>query len=238
MNTFANMSATEYTEKEATRLIRSFGRVKNRQISPSGQQRLQTFLNNYSITADADITPLLSNYTALNLEIGFGFGEHLYQLAQQTPQELFIGCETYLNGIANLALLVETQAAPNLRIINDDARKFMLTLPGQSIQRLFLLFPDPWPKNSQRKRRILNSQFMQLVNKLLTINGQFIVASDHPDYMQQLLKLIATFPNLQPDLRSQQTPFQEPENWISTRYQQKSLAGSPQFFIFNKVSIL
>ena len=93
---------------------------------------------------------------AIWLEIGFGGGEHLAQQAEQHPQIGFIGCEVFENGIVKLLAQIERRRLDNIRIFADDARLMIAAMPPASVDRVFILFPDPWPKRRQHKRRIVS----------------------------------------------------------------------------------
>lgn len=231
-------------------VIRSFGRIRNRKLSTIADARLQDFMQTYAIQDFTAITGLLlpsdsgsvkaatsAVYSQLQLEVGFGFGEHLWQQAQRHPESLWVGCETYVNGLANLAELVSKSGdLPNLKIFAEDARKLLVQIPDKAVTDLFLLFPDPWPKTSHWKRRLVNESFCELLARIIRPGGRFIFASDHPDYVHSVHRTLQKFSQeFQLDTQSEMHPTQEPKDWIKTRYQLKSLAGVAQFFIYHRL---
>ena len=94
------------------------------------------------------------------MEIGFGGGEHISWQAENNPSTGFIGCEPFLNGIASLLRDVKNKKLSNIRILADDARPFLARLPDNSIDRLFILFPDPWRKKRHENRRIIQKNIL------------------------------------------------------------------------------
>ena len=101
------------------------------------------------------------------LEIGFGAGEHIAKQASLNPNIGFIGCEPFINGVANLVSLIDEKALNNILIYNDDVRPLLNFFPDRSINRIFLLFPDPWPKKKHYKRRFIQSIILEKLYKIL-----------------------------------------------------------------------
>ncbi len=128
-----------------------FGRRRGRALRAGQKVLISELLPRLAInlpaTGHLDTNALFGNARpAIWLEIGFGGGEHLAQLAEQHPQAGFIGCEVFENGIVKLLARIERRRLENIRIFADDARFVMAALPPASIGRVFILFPDPWPK--------------------------------------------------------------------------------------------
>ena len=95
------------------------------------------------------------------LEIGFGAGEHLLAQAKAHPDIGFIGCEPFINGVVRLAGGLEREALDNVRLWRDDARVMIRALGPNTIGRVFILFPDPWPKTRHHKRRIVSDDVLE-----------------------------------------------------------------------------
>ncbi len=121
------------------------------------------------------------------MEIGFGAGEHLLSQAVRHPTVGFIGCEPYLNGVAAL-LAATVDAGNNIRIFADDARLLLPSLAPASIGRLFILFPDPWPKARHRHRRLVNAETVLAFSRILRPGGELRLASDHDGYIRWMLE--------------------------------------------------
>src|SRR5690606_18308602 len=105
------------------------------------------------------------------LEIGFGRGEHLAAQAMAHPQVNFIGCEPFLNGVAGLLQEIDAKGLKNIRIFNEDARRLLPRLADASVDRLFLLYPDPWPKLRHHKRRFVSRENLDQIARALRPGG-------------------------------------------------------------------
>ena len=122
------------------------------------------------------------------LEIGFGSGEHLAEQARRHPEIGFIGCELFVNGVAALVGQVERLELANVRIFDDDARLLLAALPEASIDRAFLLFPDPWPKTRHDKRRFVGPANLATMARVLADGAEFRVATDDAGYVRWTLQ--------------------------------------------------
>jgi tRNA (guanine-N7-)-methyltransferase len=121
------------------------------------------------------------------LEIGFGGGEHLAAQARAQPNIGFIGCEPFMNGVARLLGSIEQNSLSNIRIFTEDARQVLNALPDASIDRCFILFPDPWPKRRHNRRRIVSPKTLDAIARVLTDGASLRMASDHRDYIRWML---------------------------------------------------
>ena len=202
-----------------------FGRQKCKKLSARQQGLVETLLPKLKINPYTPFKddPLSQNTSELWLEIGFGGGEHLSATAKAHPHVQFIGCEPFLNGIAKLLVAVESEDLKNIRIFDHDARKIINWLPAQSLSRVYLLYPDPWPKKRHRKRRFVTSETLESLARVLKPGGDFIIASDIGDYIRTSLMAIensSEFIWRPQSVKDWRTP---PEGWPSTRYEQKAL---------------
>ena len=116
------------------------------------------------------------------IEIGFGGGEHLAADARNNPQVSFIGCEPFINGVAKMLASIESQVLNNVRLHAGDAFDVLRALPDGCATRINLLYPDPWPKRRQRKRRVVSEHSVLEFARLLKSGGEFRFASDIDDY--------------------------------------------------------
>ena len=162
--------------------------------------------------------PLAQLPAPLILEIGFGGGEHLAHQAALNPKINYIGAEPFLNGVAKLLSEIEARKLINLRIHYGDARPLLEALPAESFERIYLLYPDPWPKLKQKKRRFVNAANLAHFARVLKPQGQFWFASDIDDYVEWTRQHVVASRlfDEQPD---HTTPF---ENWLQTRYEAKA----------------
>lgn len=152
------------------------------------------------------------------LEIGFGGGEHLAHQAALNPPINYIGAEPFLNGVAKLLAEIEARKLTNLRIHYGDARPLLEALPPESFERIYLLYPDPWPKKAQKKRRFVNADNLAHFARVLKPRGEFWFASDIEDYVTWTREHV-TASNLFEEHGDGKQPF---ENWVQTRYEAKA----------------
>jgi tRNA (guanine-N7-)-methyltransferase len=154
------------------------------------------------------------------LEIGFGGGEHLAHLAALYPDVSFIGAEAFQNGVAKLLAEIEARQLRNVRIHYGDARELLEALPDACLERIYLLYPDPWPKERHKKRRMISPETLGYFRRLLIRNGGFYFASDIPDYIDWTRGYVAAQGGFEVVKRTIAVPF---ENWTRTRYEAKAL---------------
>jgi tRNA (guanine-N7-)-methyltransferase len=170
------------------------------------------------------------------LEIGFGGGEHLAQQAEQHPQVGFIGCEVFESGIVKLLTQIEQRRLDNIRIFADDARLLMPALPPASMERVFILFPDPWPKRRHHKRRLISRETLDGLAAIMTEGAELRVATDEGDYLGWMLEHVTDHPAFE-WLAGRPGDWRErPADWPPTRYEEKARAAgrSPTFLRFRR----
>ena len=169
------------------------------------------------------------------LEIGFGGGEHLVHQAAANPDVGFIGCEPYINGVAMLLGKIRAANVSNLRIYPGDARDLFDVIPDGALDRVFLLYPDPWPKKRHHRRRFVTPEHLEPLARVLKPGAIFRVATDIPDYVRQTMEQVPQhgFEWLAERPQDWRTPW---EDWISTRYEQKALREGrvPHYLTFQK----
>jgi tRNA (guanine-N7-)-methyltransferase len=172
---------------------------------------------------------------AVWLEVGFGGGEHARALAAANPAIGLIACEVFENGICSMlsALVPDdgTEAVPplpgNLRLWPEDARGLLAKLPPASLSRLYLMFPDPWPKSRHVKRRFMHPENIALAARALRPGGIWRIATDDPTYQAWTAETL-----IAQDAFDVPPPATErPEDWPPTRYETKALlAGRPRLY--------
>ncbi len=168
------------------------------------------------------------------LEIGFGTGEHLAAQAALHPEIGLIGCEPFVNGVSNLLFLLDEGALTNVRVLPDDARLLLQALAPGSIERAFLLFPDPWPKRKHLERRFAGADNLDLIARALVPGGELRVATDHPilqTWMPSQIESHSAFSLVEKNSK-------RPEDWPTTRYEEKALIAGrqPIYLIYRRVS--
>lgn len=219
---------------------RLYGRRQGKTLSAARQARLDKWLPEIEITLsdlgldfDAEPNPKIATIapekhfsTAKEeywLEIGFGKGEHLAWQAAENPHVGIIGCEPFLNGISGLVDHMDQQDFCNVRIFAEDARLLMDRLPDQSLDRAFILFPDPWPKARHYKRRFVGPGNIAVLSRLLKDGAELRIASDHKDYCRWAMAHMMNSDDFiwasdQADDWQKRTM-----DWPATRYETKAL---------------
>lgn len=204
-----------------------YGRAKGKALRAGQSQRIGTLLPRIAIDLDAlksGSAELFSlNPRNLVLEIGFGGGEHLAAMAKAHPETGFLGVEPFLNGVAKLLGAIETEKLDNIRLLRGDGRMVLGALPDASLDMVYLLYPDPWPKRRQRKRRIVDLAFLDELARVIRPGGEFRFASDIDDYVGWTLARVLPHPGfewLASHAQDWLTPW---EGWHRTRYEEKAL---------------
>jgi len=167
------------------------------------------------------------------LEIGFGGGEHLAHQAVLHPDVSLIGAEAFQNGVAKLLAHLADNNVANVRVHYGDARELLEALPDNCLERIYLLYPDPWPKERQKKRRFVNAANLKHFHRLLRAQGLFLFASDIPDYVAWTREHVGSHGGF----AEQGDATQPYENWTRTRYEAKAIREGriPAYLTFRKM---
>lgn len=161
----------------------------------------------------------------LGLEIGFGGGEHLAWQAEAHPAQLLIGAEYFVKGLAKALAKIEDRKLGNLRLYQGDVRDLLERLPDKSLSRVFLLFPDPWPKARHHKRRLVTAAFLDELARCLRGGGDLRLASDDPGYLRWILFELQRHPAFAWQVQGPDDWRRRPADWPPTRYEEKALAA-------------
>jgi tRNA (guanine-N7-)-methyltransferase len=164
-----------------------FGRRKGHKLRAHQADLIEHLLPHLALdittSAPADLPQLFGlSVEAVRLEIGFGGGEHLAAEAQRFPHTGFIGCEPYVNGMAKILAQIEANNIGNIRLLAGDAAELLAWLPPQSLARIDLIHPDPWPKRRHWKRRFVQDATIAAMARVLERGGEFRFVSDIDDY--------------------------------------------------------
>lgn len=161
-----------------------------------------------------------SSGTTHFVEIGFGNGEILTHVAAQNPTWRCLGIDVYRPGIGSLITRCEREKLKNVRIIEEEATAVLESIPNTSIDVLFVLFPDPWPKKRHHRRRLVNTEFVTLTRRKVSVRGIVYIATDAADYATQIQEVMGA--------RFARVELERIEPVPNTRYRQKALdAGYP-----------
>ncbi len=170
------------------------------------------------------------------LEVGFGGGEHMVHQAAQNPDVGIIGCEPYINGVAMLLGKIREAGVDNVAVHPGDVRDMFDVLPDGSIDRAFLLYPDPWPKARHHRRRFVTPEHLEPLARVLKKGAIFRVATDIPDYVRQTMDQIMARDDFE-WLAEGPDDWRKPwSDWISTRYEKKALREGrvPHYMTFRR----
>lgn len=236
------MTAVKTTERDPQHKpwLASFGRRRGRKLNPHKAGLLETLLPGISVCVEGQGTNtpevLARENPAIWLEIGFGGGEHLAGQASRNPDVLCIGCEPYIDGVAALLAEVEGRKLPNVRILADDARLLLEALPERSLERVFILFPDPWPKTRHHKRRIVSVPTLNLIARALKPGGELRLTTDHIDYSTWMLEHVLAQGDFEWMAKQPSDWLEAPEDWVPTRYEAKTRAEgrAPVYYLFRR----
>ena len=183
---------TAHKSGDPTTLNRLYGRSSGHKLRKGQAELVDTLLPAIAVPADGEITSerLFGEDQPLHLEIGFGGGEHLAYRADLLPDHGFIGCEPFVNGVAQALTHIRDQRLANVRLWMGDGLDVLRRLPDQSLLMVYLLHPDPWPKARHAKRRMMNDGPVDLIAAKMKPGGEFRVATDDPTYLDWLLMIM------------------------------------------------
>ena len=170
------------------------------------------------------------------LEIGFGGGEHMVHQAVANPGVAIVGAEPFINGVATLLGKLRAAGAGNVAVHPGDARDLLDVLPTESIGRVFLLYPDPWPKRRHHRRRFVTPEHLEPLARVMAPGAELRVATDIPDYVRQTLEEVPrhNFEWLADGPADWRRPWPD---WIRTRYEAKALreGRGPLYLTFRRM---
>ena len=205
--------------------FRLYGRSQGKTLSARQQDLIDNFMPRIDLPENGEIDPSVLNpdKTSQILEIGFGGGEHLAGQAARHPENGYIGIEPYLNGVAKALTYVEEQKLTNVRIHRGDARDTLRRMTDQSFDRVFLMFPDPWPKLRQRKRRFVNDSTRDHFARILKPGGKLRIATDVKSYADHVMVEMRMDDRFEWAANQADDWRIAPEDHITTRYEEKKL---------------
>ena len=209
--------------------FRTFGRAKGRTLTTSQSALMDEHWPRLSI-APGDPLPDAPRW----LEIGYGMGDHVLHLGRSHPDISIIGAEPFLNGTAKALRGIVEEGLENVRLFRGDVRTWLEPVPDASFARIYILFPDPWPKTRHHKRRLIRSAFIRELHRVIAPGGHLIFASDIPHYVDWALTRIRTHGGFDWDGHD---PKQPPENWPGTKYEAKARreGRTPYWFAFERI---
>jgi tRNA (guanine-N7-)-methyltransferase len=212
--------------------LRSYGRLKTRTIKPRQAALMETLLPTLRPPAQPfDPRALMPGAKEVWLEIGFGGGEHMAAQAGLHPDTLILGAEPFQNGVASALRHIDEAHLTNVRVLDGDARELMAHLPDACLKRIFVLFPDPWPKSRHNKRRIVQAETVAEFARLLAPGGALRFASDWADYVDWSLLRFTANPAFRWTAERADDWRTPPADHITTRYEEKRLGDCAPVFL-------
>jgi len=216
------------TDRDGPAELRSFGRRRGRTLSPRQQWLIDDVLP--GLRPDLTKAPpsqIGRLYTPpvekIWLEVGFGGAEHLIWQAEHNPTVGLIGCEPFEDGVAKALTAIDEKALRNVLLHPDDARDLLRWLPESSIERAFILFPDPWPKKRHVKRRLISPHLLDILARVLRPGAELRIATDIGDYLRTILIAFHGERRFQWTARCSADWRRRPADWPPTRYEQKAI---------------
>ncbi len=221
------MSVSEI-ENRPEREQRSFGRLKGRKLSARQAGLVRELLPRLAVDLKAPPPNSLGDFFAVPvkdiwLEIGFGGAEHMVWQAKCNTDAGVIGCEPFEEGVAKALTAIGEEGLDNVRIHAGDARPLLRWLPPNSLSRVFILFPDPWPKTRHRKRRLVSGPLLDLLARAMKPGAELRIATDIGDYARAILESVARHGEFRWLAKTPGDWRERPADWPPTRYEQKAL---------------
>ena len=217
-----------------------YGRRHGKKLRPRRQALIEQLLPDLRIALRPELDPVtLFDHAprAVWLEVGFGGGEHLAAQARIRPDVGLIGCEPFVNGLASLLARIDDSGLANIRVHDDDARLLLDCLADASIQRMFLLFPDPWPKARHHKRRFVNPATLDACARILADGAELRIATDDRGYCRWMLEHLARHHAFTWTARRPSDWRERPDDWPATRYEAKarSQGRAPVYLRYRRI---
>ena len=187
-------------KKQFPHFYRYPGRKVTKKISKSNIKLLNEYYDSYSydkalIDYYADqmikknfIVPK-GNFEKLNVEIGFGDGEYLIKSAISKPNELFIGIEIYINGVAKVLKKIMDQNINNIKLINMNSLFFINVLSSHSLDKVFIINPDPWNKKKHNKRRLISYENVKILMNIMRSKNSIFITTDSQRYLKDIREI-------------------------------------------------
>ena len=214
-----------HKEGDPTTLNRLYGRSQGKPLRSGQQELVDKLLPQIAVPTDGPVTSetLFGFDRPLHFEIGFGGGEHLAYRADMLPDHGFVGCEPFVNGVAQALTHVRDEALGNVRLHMGDALQVLARVPDQALSFAYLLHPDPWPKARHAKRRMMNDGPVGMIAAKLKPGGEFRFGTDHPVYLRHAVMVMQRHTDKFEWLAETPQDFlTRPGGWPETRYEAKA----------------
>ena len=217
---------------------RLYGRAKGHKLRAGQATLVEEMLPTVAVPdGPLDAVALFGRDMPLELEIGFGGGEHLAGQAAARPGTGFIGCEPFLNGVVQALGHVRDGPLDNVRLHMGDALDVVERLPDASVERVYLLHPDPWPKARHAKRRMVNHGPLDAIAAKLKPGGEFRLGTDDPTYCRWAMMVMDQRRDFRWTAATAQDFLERPADWPETRYERKARRHGHEVWYFRYVRV-
>ena len=219
---------------DPTTIRRLYGRRQGHKLRQGQSALVEDLLPRVSVpeTGPIDALTLFGEDRPLELEIGFGAGEHLAGQAAMRPTHGFIGCEPFLNGVVGALNHIRDGALENVRLHMGDALEVVERLPDGALDRLYLLHPDPWRKARHAKRRMVNHGPLDLIAAKLKPGGEFRLGTDDPTYCRWAMMVMNHRRDFEWLAHTAHDFLERPADWPETRYERKARRQGHEVWYF------
>ena len=224
-----------FKEGDPTTIGRLYGRSQGKPLRAAQAELVETLLPKIAVPEDGPVTAerLFGTDAPLHFEIGFGSGEHLAYRADLLPDHGFIGAEPFVNGVATALTHVRDGGLANVRIQHGDALQALERVPDGALGFVYLLHPDPWPKNKHAKRRMMNDGPLAMIAAKLKPGGEFRFGTDHPVYLRHALMVMQRHTDRFEWLADGRSSWENrPGGWCETRYEAKARRREHEVWYF------
>jgi tRNA (guanine-N7-)-methyltransferase len=212
---------------------RLYGRRQGHKLRQGQAALVEELLPRLSVPdGPLDAPALFGDDRPLELEIGFGKGEHMAGQAAMRPGHGIIGCEPFLDGVVGALMKIDADGIANIRLHMGDALDVLDRLPDASLERVYLLHPDPWPKARHSKRRFMNPGPIARIADKLKPGGEFRFGTDHPVYCRWAMMIMNGHPAFDWLAESPEDFLVRPSDWPETRYEAKARAKDHEVWYF------
>lgn len=230
-------------EDKVIKVQRIHGRRYGRPMHKGRVDVLETILPACRVNADilkedATLTPkdiFGQDVNRLHFEIGFGNGEHVLYIMNENPNDHFIGAEPYMNGVSAFLKSLPSPTPTNIRVQPDDALMVLNSLQDATVDFLYILNPDPWPKTRHHKRRIVSEENLAVYARVLKDGGVMVQTTDVDELAEWMLTKTINCPHFEWTAEKPEDCKTAPNGWMSTRYENKGKeAGRSQTYLIYK----
>jgi len=214
-----------------------YGRSQGHKLRAGQAALVEELLPRVSVPETGPLTShsLFGDHRPIELEIGFGAGEHLAGQAEARPGTGFVGCEPFLNGVVGALNHIRDGALANVRLYMGNAIDVLDRLPDASLARVYLLHPDPWPKARHAKRRMVNDGPLDLIAAKLKPGAEFRLGTDDPTYCAHAMMVMNRRRDFEWQATSAADFLTRPDDWPETRYERKARRQGREVWYFRYV---